>query len=47
MGEQESLLGITDHLTRYPQVILTCNQKATATAWALFDNVFIYYGFPG
>ena len=46
-GGHESILVITDHVTRYAQAIPMRNQKATTTARALFDNFFIHYGFPG
>ena len=45
-GDQENILVITDHFSRYAQAIPTRNQKATTTTKVLYENFFLHYGFP-
>ena len=45
-GGFENILVITDHFSRFALAIPTRNQKAHVTAKALFENFFLYYGFP-
>ena len=45
-GGFENILVITDHFSRFALTIPTGNQKAHVTAKALFENFFLYYGFP-
>ena len=44
--DTRNVLVITDHFTRYAFAIPTRDQKATTVAKALWENVFIHYGFP-
>ena len=44
-GGYEHLLVIVDHFTKYAIAVPTRNQTAKTTADALFNNVFIHYGF--
>ncbi len=44
--DTRNILVITDHFTRYAFAIPTRDQKATTVAKALWENVFIHYGFP-
>ena len=45
-GVVEHILVITNHFTRYAQVIPTTNQTARTTARVLFDHFVVHYGFP-
>ena len=45
-GGYENILVVTDHFTKYSQAYPTKNQTARTTAQALFNNVFVHYGFP-
>ena len=45
-GSHENILVITDHYSRYAQAIPTRNQTSKTTAWVLFDNFIVHYGFP-
>ena len=36
----------TNHFSRYAQAIPTKNQTAKTTAWVLFDQFVVHYGFP-
>lgn len=45
-GGQQNILIITDHFTRYAQVIPTRNQTAQTTAEVLFNNYIVHYGIP-
>ena len=42
----EGVLVITDHFIPYAQAIPTRNQTARTTAGALFEHLFVHYGFP-
>ena len=42
----EDVYVITNHFTRYAQVIPTRNQTAGTTGRALFEHFFVHYGFP-
>ncbi|KAJ8046791.1 hypothetical protein HOLleu_05579 [Holothuria leucospilota] len=44
--DTRNVLVITDHFTRYAFAIPTRDQKATTVAKALWEQVFIHYGFP-
>ena len=41
-----NILIVTDHFTRYAQAYVTPNQKAATVAKTLWDQFFVYYGFP-
>ena len=41
-----NILIVTDHFTRYAQVYVTPNQKATTLARTLWNRFFVHYGFP-
>ena len=45
-GGCENVLMVTNHVIKYFQSCPTKNQIATLTAQVLFNNVFVYYGFP-
>ena len=45
-GFFEKVLVITDHFSRYAQVIPTRNETAKTTARVLFDHYIVHYGFP-
>ena len=45
-GGYENILVITDHFSRFALAVPTRSQKAHVTAKALFENFFLYYGFP-
>ncbi|KAJ8044512.1 hypothetical protein HOLleu_07281 [Holothuria leucospilota] len=42
----QNVLVLTDHFTRYAFAIPTRDQKATTVAKALWEHVFVHYGFP-
>ncbi|PIK48239.1 hypothetical protein BSL78_14883 [Apostichopus japonicus] len=44
--DTRNVLVITDHFTRYAFAIPTRDQKATTVAKALWEHVFVHYGFP-
>ena len=44
--DTRNVLVITDHFTRYAFAIPTRDQTATTVAKALWEKVFIHYGFP-
>jgi transposase InsO family protein len=44
--DTRNVLVATDHFTRYAFAIPTRDQKATTVAKALWENIFVHYGFP-
>ena len=45
-GKDIHILVITDHFTRYAQVIITSSQTAKCTAQNLWDKFIVHYGLP-
>ena len=45
-GQEENVLVITDHFTRYAQAYVTKTQTAATTAKKLWENFITHYGFP-
>ena len=45
-GQEENVLVITDHFTRYAQAYVTRTQMAQTTAKTLWDKFIVHYGLP-
>ena len=45
-GKDVNVLVITDHFTRYAQVLVTTSQMAQCTAKALLNDYIVHYGLP-
>lgn len=45
-GKKQDILVVMDHFTKFAQAICTGDQKARTVAKALWDNVFMPFGFP-
>ena len=45
-GQQENVLVITDHFTRYAQAYVTRTQMAQTMAKTLWDKFIVHYSFP-
>ena len=44
--DTRNVVVITDHFTSYAYAIPPRDQKATTVAKALWENVYVHYGFP-